>query len=211
MILLDEIEKAHSEVFDVLLQVLDDGRLTDGQGRTVDFRNAVLIMTSNIRSADALRDHFRPEFLNRVDEIVEFKPITREQLGEIVELQLGRLRERLAERGLSLELTRPQARRIVEAGLGPDLRRAAAEACDSAAAREPARPAAARRRLRRRRHDRRRRARTATSSSTRRCLPPQLHDTVVEPRSNEVRGLQRRGGSATSSSMSAPSWRGGAP
>src|SRR5476649_46928 len=69
VVLLDEIEKAHAEVFDVLLQVLDDGRLTDGQGRTVDFRNSVLIMTSNIRSADALRDHFRPEFLNRVDEI----------------------------------------------------------------------------------------------------------------------------------------------
>src|ERR1700688_232401 len=105
VVLLDEIEKAHAEVFDVLLQVLDDGRLTDGQGRTVDFRNAVLIMTSNIRSAEALRDHFRPEFLNRVDEIVEFKAITREQLGAIVELQLGRLRERLAERGLALELT----------------------------------------------------------------------------------------------------------
>ena len=73
MILLDEIEKAHAEVFNVLLQVLDDGRLTDGQGRTVDFRNTVLIMTSNIRSAEEMRDHFRPEFLNRIDEIVEFK------------------------------------------------------------------------------------------------------------------------------------------
>ncbi len=119
VILLDEIEKAHSEVFDVLLQVLDDGRLTDGQGRTVDFRNAVLIMTSNIRSADALRDHFRPEFLNRVDEIVEFKQITREQLGEIVELQLERLRERLAERGLALELTPGAREAIVDAGWDP--------------------------------------------------------------------------------------------
>jgi ATP-dependent Clp protease ATP-binding subunit ClpB len=119
VILLDEIEKAHSEVFDVLLQVLDDGRLTDGQGRTVDFRNAVLIMTSNIRSAEALRDHFRPEFLNRVDEIVEFKPISREQLGAIVELQLGRLRERLAERGLSLELTQAAVEALVEAGWDP--------------------------------------------------------------------------------------------
>ena len=119
VILLDEIEKAHSEVFDVLLQVLDDGRLTDGQGRTVDFRNAVLIMTSNIRSAEALRDHFRPEFLNRIDEIVEFKPITREQLGEIVELQLGRLRERLAERGLSLELTPAALEALVDAGWDP--------------------------------------------------------------------------------------------
>ena len=75
VVLLDEIEKAHAEVFDVLLQVLDDGRLTDGQGRTVDFRNTVLIMTSNIRSAEAMREHFRPEFLNRIDEIVEFKPL----------------------------------------------------------------------------------------------------------------------------------------
>src|SRR2546421_296625 len=98
VILLDEIEKAHAEVFDVLLQVLDDGRLTDGQGRTVDFRNTVLIMTSNIRSAEQMREVFRPEFLNRIDEIVVFQPLSREQLGEIVELQLARLRERLAER-----------------------------------------------------------------------------------------------------------------
>ena len=117
--LLDEIEKAHAEVFDVLLQVLDDGRLTDGQGRTVDFRNAVLIMTSNIRSAEALRDHFRPEFLNRVDEIVEFKAMSREQFGEIVELQLERLRERLAERGLALELAAAATEAIVDAGWDP--------------------------------------------------------------------------------------------
>src|SRR5213078_4699541 len=96
VVLLDEIEKAHNEVFDVLLQILDDGRLTDGQGRTVDFRNTVIIMTSNIRSAGALSDHFRPEFLNRIDEIVEFKALSREQLAEIVELQLERLRSRLA-------------------------------------------------------------------------------------------------------------------
>ncbi len=119
VVLLDEIEKAHAEVFDVLLQVLDDGRLTDGQGRTVDFRNAVLIMTSNIRSAEAMRDHFRPEFLNRIDEIVEFKPLSREQIGEIVELQLGRLRERLAERGLALELTDAAKEVLAEAGWDP--------------------------------------------------------------------------------------------
>ena len=119
VVLLDEIEKAHAEVFDVLLQVLDDGRLTDGQGRTVDFRNTVLIMTSNIRSAESLRDHFRPEFLNRIDEIVEFKPLSRDQLGEIVELQLARLRERLAERELDLELT-PAAKEVLgEAGWDP--------------------------------------------------------------------------------------------
>src|SRR5881409_2336878 len=80
VVLLDEIEKAHQEVFDVLLQLLDDGRLTDGQGRTVDFRNTVVIMTSNIRSQNELLDRFRPEFLNRIDEIVEFKSLTRDQL-----------------------------------------------------------------------------------------------------------------------------------
>ena len=106
-------------MFDVLLQVLDEGRLTDGQGRTVDFRNAVLIMTSNIRSTDALIEHFRPEFLNRIDEIVEFKALSREQLADIVELQLGRLRDRLAERGLSLELTSAAKEAIAEAGWDP--------------------------------------------------------------------------------------------
>jgi ATP-dependent Clp protease ATP-binding subunit ClpB len=112
VLLLDEIEKAHTEVFDVLLQLLDDGRLTDGQGRTVDFRNTVVIMTSNIRSPEQLRDTFRPEFLNRVDEVVVFETLTREQLSEIVELQLARLRERLAERKLQLELT-DEARELV--------------------------------------------------------------------------------------------------
>jgi ATP-dependent Clp protease ATP-binding subunit ClpB len=119
VLLLDEIEKAHPEVFDVLLQVLDDGRLTDGQGRTVDFRNTVLIMTSNIRSAEALRDHFRPEFLNRIDETVEFRALTREQIREIVDLQLERLRARLADRGLGLELTDSAEDAIAEAGWDP--------------------------------------------------------------------------------------------
>ena len=119
VVLLDEIEKAHHEVFDVLLQILDDGRLTDGQGRTVDFRNTVIIMTSNIRSTEALTERFRPEFLNRIDEIVEFKPLSRDQLGEIVELQLARLRHRLAERGLSLELTDEAKELIAEAGWDP--------------------------------------------------------------------------------------------
>ena len=105
VVLLDEIEKAHPEVFDVLLQVLDDGRLTDGQGRTVDFRNVILVMTSNIRSNDAMREHFRPEFLNRIDDIVVFKPLSREQIAEIVEIQLGHLRARLRDRELELELT----------------------------------------------------------------------------------------------------------
>ncbi|TML77510.1 MAG: ATP-dependent chaperone ClpB [Actinobacteria bacterium] len=119
VILLDEIEKAHAEVFDVLLQVLDDGRLTDGQGRTVDFRNTVLIMTSNVRSVDALRDVFRPEFLNRIDEVIEFRPLSKEQIAEIVELQLARLRERLAERRIELELTDAAKDALAEAGWDP--------------------------------------------------------------------------------------------
>jgi ATP-dependent Clp protease ATP-binding subunit ClpB len=119
VVLLDEIEKAHNEVFDVLLQILDDGRLTDGQGRTVDFRNTVIIMTSNIRSAAALSEHFRPEFLNRIDEVVEFEPLSKEQLGEIVELQLRRLRGRLAERGLGFELTDGAKEVVADAGWDP--------------------------------------------------------------------------------------------
>src|SRR5262245_52900107 len=119
VVLLDEIEKAHSEVFDVLLQVLDDGRLTDGQGRTVDFRNTVLIMTSNIRSAAQLREHFRPEVLNRIDAVVVFEPLTREQIADIVDLQLTRLRERLADRRLTLELTDAAKEVIADAGWDP--------------------------------------------------------------------------------------------
>ena len=119
VVLLDEIEKAHAEVFDVLLQVLDDGRLTDGQGRTVDFRNTVLVMTSNIRSSEQMRDHFRPEFLNRIDEIVQFEALGKEQLGEIAELQLQRLRDRLAERRLGLELTDAAKELLAEVGWDP--------------------------------------------------------------------------------------------
>ncbi len=119
VILLDEIEKAHNEVFDVLLQILDDGRLTDGHGRTVDFRNTVLIMTSNLRSQEQLREVFRPEFLNRIDEIVEFQPLTKDQLADIVELQLERLGARLAERGIELELTDEAKQVLAEAGWDP--------------------------------------------------------------------------------------------
>jgi ATP-dependent Clp protease ATP-binding subunit ClpB len=119
VLLLDEIEKAHMEVFDVLLQLLDDGRLTDGQGRTVDFRNTVVIMTSNLRSADELVDHFRPEFLNRIDEVVVFEPLSREQLAEIVELQLQRLRERLADRHIELELADAAKEALAESGWDP--------------------------------------------------------------------------------------------
>ncbi|HET9461120.1 MAG TPA: ATP-dependent chaperone ClpB [Gaiellaceae bacterium] len=119
VVLLDEIEKAHMEVFDVLLQLLDDGRLTDGQGRTVDFRNTVIIMTSNIRAENELRDRFRPEFLNRVDEVVSFQALTREQLADIVELQLARLRERLADRRIELEVTDAAKELLAEEGWDP--------------------------------------------------------------------------------------------
>ena len=121
VVLFDEIEKAHPDVFNVLLQVLDDGRITDGQGRTIDFRNTVLIMTSNIGSqyilqeenaeqreakvTEALRGHFRPEFLNRIDEIIIFDRLQREELTTIVDLQLDRVRKRLAKQGLGLALT----------------------------------------------------------------------------------------------------------
>ena len=119
VLLLDEIEKAHPDVFNMLLQILDDGRLTDGQGRTVGFRNTVLIMTSNLRGAESMREHFRPEFLNRLDEIVEFQALSREQIGEIVELQLERLHGRLAARGLSLELTDAAKELLAEQGWDP--------------------------------------------------------------------------------------------
>jgi ATP-dependent Clp protease ATP-binding subunit ClpB len=119
VVLLDEIEKAHPDVFNVLLQILDDGRLTDGQGRTVDFRNTVLIMTSNVRSAEAMTEVFRPEFLNRIDEIVEFHPLSKEQIGEIVGLQLRRVEARLAERGIRLELTDAAKETLAEAGWDP--------------------------------------------------------------------------------------------
>ncbi|HEY3759927.1 MAG TPA: ATP-dependent chaperone ClpB [Solirubrobacteraceae bacterium] len=113
VVLLDEIEKAHPDVFNVLLQVMDDGRLTDGQGRTVDFKNTVLIMTSNIPTEgetdtqlrEDLLAHFKPEFVNRLDDIVRFAPLSREQLSEIVELQVARLLARLRERGIELTLT----------------------------------------------------------------------------------------------------------
>jgi ATP-dependent Clp protease ATP-binding subunit ClpB len=106
VILLDEIEKAHQDVFNILLQVMDDGRLTDGQGRTVDFKNTVLIMTSNIPGGRAgVVSHFRPEFINRLDDIVEFHSLTREQIGQIVDLQVAKLIGRVREREIEVELT----------------------------------------------------------------------------------------------------------
>jgi ATP-dependent Clp protease ATP-binding subunit ClpB len=137
VVLFDEIEKAHTEVFNVLLQILDDGRLTDGQGRTVDFRNAVLIMTSNLGSSyilehqgddwatvedkvkEALRQSFRPEFLNRVDEILVFQPLGKQELEQVVGMQLERLGALARERQVELEVT-PAARLVIaEAGFDP--------------------------------------------------------------------------------------------
>jgi ATP-dependent Clp protease ATP-binding subunit ClpB len=137
VVLFDEIEKAHPDVFNVLLQILDDGRLTDGQGRTVDFRNTVLIMTSNLggqliqemsnRSFEdvqesvlaVLRDHFRPEFLNRVDEVIVFRSLTQEQLGSIVDIQLKRLEKRLADRRVALLVTADARTLLAERGWDP--------------------------------------------------------------------------------------------
>jgi ATP-dependent Clp protease ATP-binding subunit ClpB len=106
VLLLDEVEKAHADVFNILLQVLDDGRLTDGQGRTVDFRNVVVIMTSNIPGGrQGAELHFRPEFINRLDDIVEFDALSRDQIGAIVELQVERVLQRVAGRGITVTLT----------------------------------------------------------------------------------------------------------
>jgi ATP-dependent Clp protease ATP-binding subunit ClpB len=118
VVLLDELEKAHPDVFNILLQVLEDGRLTDGQGRTVDFTNTVLIMTSNIRGEPA--DHFKPEFINRIDEIVRFRPLTEDDLAVIVGIALGRLRARLAERRLSLVVTPAAEAWLARTGYDPD-------------------------------------------------------------------------------------------
>jgi ATP-dependent Clp protease ATP-binding subunit ClpB len=119
VVLLDEIEKAHPDVFNTLLQVMDDGRLTDGQGRTVSFKNTVLIMTSNIPGGRAGVDaQFKPEFINRLDDIVEFDSLTREQLGEIVSIQVERLIGRVRERGIEVELT--EAARTLLGDLGYD-------------------------------------------------------------------------------------------
>jgi ATP-dependent Clp protease ATP-binding subunit ClpB len=106
VVLLDEIEKAHTDVFNVLLQVMDDGRLTDGQGRTVDFKNTVLIMTSNVAGGmEGVQATFKPEFINRLDEIVQFHQLSREEIGQIVELQVDKLAGRVRERGVEIELT----------------------------------------------------------------------------------------------------------
>jgi ATP-dependent Clp protease ATP-binding subunit ClpB len=118
VVLLDEIEKAHADVFHVLLQVLDDGRLTDGQGRTVDFKNTMVIMTSNAQRDD-LQRLFRPEFLNRVDEMITFHRLNEQHLKKIVDIQLETLRVRLAERHIELTLTDAAKERLIEVGYDP--------------------------------------------------------------------------------------------
>jgi ATP-dependent Clp protease ATP-binding subunit ClpB len=118
VILLDEIEKAHPDVFNLLLQVLDDGRLTDGQGRTVDFTNAVLIMTSNLPGDPA--EFFKPEFINRIDEIVRFRALTQDDIAQVLEIQLHQLEARLAERKLVLSVTDDARRWLAARGYDPD-------------------------------------------------------------------------------------------
>lgn len=138
VLLLDEIEKAHPDVFNVLLQVMDDGRLTDGHGRTVDFKNAVLIMTSNVgsrmlqesagageaavreRIIAALKEQFRPEFLNRVDEIVVFRSLGEKEIARIVDIQIGLLAARLQERRIALTISPAARREIARLGYDPD-------------------------------------------------------------------------------------------
>ncbi len=155
VILFDEIEKAHPEVFNVLLQLLDDGRLTDGQGRTVDFKNTVVIMTSNIgsqyiqdlrndeeemrrRVTEAMRQHFRPEFLNRVDDTVIFHPLDAEVLKQIVEIQVGLVQKRLADRKIEIELTEAAKELLGRGRVRHGLRRSAPQAGDPARCAEPA-------------------------------------------------------------------------
>jgi len=137
VVLFDEIEKAHPDVFNVLLQILDDGRLTDSQGRTVDFRNTVLIMTSNLGSQhlleaesvgweqtetkvlELLRHTFKPEFLNRVDDVIIFRPLSRDDIAKIVDLQIGRVQRLVADRKLSLEVTAAAKQLLVAEGYDP--------------------------------------------------------------------------------------------
>ena len=180
VVLFDEIEKAHPDVFNVLLQVLDDGRLTDGQGRTVDFRNVLIVMTSNLGSEflasqpegedvkavekevmTAVRGHFRPEFLNRVDEIILFHRLRREDMGAIVDIQFKRLARLLEDRKIVVELDAKARHWLAEQGLRPGLWRAPAQARDPEDGAGPAGADAARRRDPRRRDGQDRRRRTA--------------------------------------------------
>lgn len=137
VILLDEIEKAHADIFNILLQVLDDGRLTDGQGRTVDFKNTVIVMTSNLGShriqemqgqdyetvksavMEMVLSHFRPEFVNRVDDAIVFEPLNKEMITEIAKIQIKRLEKRLADLSIGLEVTTEAMDKLADAGFDP--------------------------------------------------------------------------------------------
>ncbi len=120
VLLLDEVEKAHSDVFNVLLQLLDDGRLTDGHGRTVDFTQTIVLMTSNLRGTNQLRDFFRPEFLNRLDEVLVFQPLEREHMAKIVDIQVARLAKHVAEQEIALELTLAAREELAREGWDPE-------------------------------------------------------------------------------------------
>ena len=120
MILLDEVEKAHPDVFNVLLQILDDGRLTDGQGNVVDFTQTLVLMTSNLRGEDELKTYFRPEFLNRVDEVIRYNALEPDQIRSIVDVQLQRLRALLAEQELELELSDAAMDALAAEGFDPE-------------------------------------------------------------------------------------------
>jgi ATP-dependent Clp protease ATP-binding subunit ClpB len=156
VILLDEIEKAHPDVFNVLLQVLDDGRMTDGQGRTVNFKNTVIVMTSNLGSQmiqqmsgqdyqviklavmGEVKSNFRPEFVNRIDEIVVFHALDEANIASIARVQLRELERRVRAMEMEIEISDAAVAELAKAGIRSGLRRAAAEARDPAAAREPA-------------------------------------------------------------------------
>ena len=184
VVLFDEIEKAHPDVFNTLLQILEDGRLTDAQGRTVDFKNTVIIMTSNLGTADLrkaavgfgkadeavtyekmkekvheeLKRSFRPEFLNRIDEVIVFHELTTEEITEIVDLLIKRVQDQLESQGLGLELTHDAKLLLADEGLRPGARRPAAAPCDPAHGRGPALGEDPVEGIPRRRDDRRRRA-----------------------------------------------------
>ena len=200
VVLLDELEKAHADVFNVLLQLLDDGRLTDGQGRTVDFRNTIVIMTSNLGSAvfgdasidrekqkaavlDDVRLAFRPEFVNRIDEIVVFDPLGRDEIRQIVDIQLARAAAPARRAQAHAHAHRRGARLPRERGLRPGVRRAAAEAPDPARDPGPARHEAALGRHPRRRHDRDRRRRRRTRVPGRMSVVPYPRAELTDTRS----------------------------
>jgi ATP-dependent Clp protease ATP-binding subunit ClpB len=120
VILLDEVEKAHPDVFNVLLQILDDGRLTDGQGHVVDFTQTLVLMTSNLRGEAEVRARFRPEFINRLDEVLVYSPLAKAEIAKIVDVQLARLAKRMAEQELALELTPAAKNALAEEGWDPE-------------------------------------------------------------------------------------------